>query len=186
MDTNSKLRTITKAHEDTLRSLDWTRDSARLASVGRDGQVKVWDPATGKLIWQVKPEQDAISSVRWSPDGTQLVTTHNGAVVLWDALTGARIRTLDEIEESFQDVDWSPDSTRLATASKASVSVWDVATGHVALRIPSLDAKLTCVRWSPDGRHLAASGGSAPIRIYDATIGYQQNTASAAESSSLD
>jgi len=177
MDTNSKLQTITNAHEDTVRSIDWTRDSARLASAGKDRQVKVWDPATGKLIWQVKPEQDTINSVRWSPDGTQLATAHNHAVVLWDALTGARIRILDEIEESFEDVDWSPDSRRLATASRASVSVWDVATGHVALRIPSLDATLKCVRWSPDGRHLAASGGNGPIRIYDATIGYERNGA---------
>ena len=57
------------------------------------------------------------------------------------------------------------------------MSVWDVATGHVALRIPSPDAQLKCVRWSPDGRHLAASGGNAPIRIYDATTGYEQNGA---------
>jgi WD40 repeat protein len=127
-----------------------------------------------------------INSVRWSPDGTQLATAHRNAVVLWDGLTGARIRTLDEIEESFQEVDWSPDSRRLATASKASVSVWDVATGHVALRIPSVDTQLKCVRWSPDGRHLAAGGGNGPIRIYDATIGYQQNTAPAAESSTPD
>jgi len=177
MDTHSKSATITNAHEDLIRSLDWTCDSARLASGGGDGQIKVWNAATGRLIRQVKPELDGSFSVRWSPDGTQLATTHNGAVLLWDALTGALVKTLDEIEESFAHVDWSPDSRRLATASRASVSVWDVATGHVALRIPSPDAQLKCVRWSPDGRHLAASGGNAPIRIYDATTGYEQNGA---------
>ncbi len=36
------------------------------------------------------------------------------------------------------------------------------------------------------GRRRAVDGGSGPIRIYDATISYEQNTASAAESSRPD
>ncbi len=187
MDTNSQISTIAKTHDiRALSAVDWSCDGTRLATVGSDATVKVWDPATSKLIWEAKRDALVISSARWSPEGTQLATAHNGYVVLWDGLTGAQIKTLNEIEEVFTTVDWSPDSTRLATGSTSSVSVWDVASGHVALRIPSLNTRLTCVRWSPDGRHLAAGGGLGPIRIFDATIGYEQNAASPAESSTPD
>jgi len=185
MDTNSKIATIT-AYEGGARSVGWTCDGTRLATAGWNEIVKVWDPATGELIWQAKTDQDEILSVRWSPDGTQLATVHNGAVVLWDGLTGAQIKTLDEIQEAFLTVDWSPDSRRLATGSKASVSVWDVASGHVALRIPTPNTIIKCVRWNRDGRRLAACGYPEPIRIYDATIGYQRHTASTAGSSTPD
>ncbi len=176
MDTPSKIATIAKPHGQATFCVDWSCDSARLATVGSDATVKVWDPVTGEVIWQAKRDSRTISSVRWSPDGTRLATAHAGALVLWDGLSGAEIKAFDSVEEDFSTVDWSPDSTRLATGSKASVSVWGVASGHVALRIPSRNTAIQRVRWNRDGERLFADHGDS-VRIYEATIGYQQNGA---------
>ena len=65
------------------------------------------------------------------------------------------------------------------------MSVWDVASGQVALRIPSLGRNIDSVRWNHDGTRLAVAE-NVMIRIYDATIGYEQNAAAPAASSRSD
>ncbi len=94
VDRNCKLSTISQAHDRGTVSVDWSCDSVRLATVGADATVKVWDPDTNELVWQAKRDSRAISSVRWNPDGTRLATAHDGVVVLWDGLTGWKSRRL--------------------------------------------------------------------------------------------
>ena len=64
-------------------------DCRRLATGGRDGQVILWDVATGQRLLTLvglKPKPDSLT---FSPDGTRLAATgmngSDGVVKLWDA-----------------------------------------------------------------------------------------------------
>jgi len=67
----------------------YSPDGGRVAAGGFGGEVAIIDTATGELLRE--PVRAHTSSVYWltfSPDGSQLVSSTDGAVVLWDAATG--------------------------------------------------------------------------------------------------
>src|SRR5436190_2034300 len=70
-------------------SLDFSPDGRWLAGVSRDRAVRIWDLAPGPQqfhvvrAWYVDDAKNLLS-VRWSPDGTRLVTgDRHGTVAEW-------------------------------------------------------------------------------------------------------
>jgi len=50
-------------------------DGSRIASVGKDRTLKVWDAVTGRQVWHGGPLPSEGQVVSYSPDGRLLVTT---------------------------------------------------------------------------------------------------------------
>jgi WD40 repeat protein len=81
-------------HLNGVVSLAFSPDGKRLASAGFDARARVWDPANGKWIWQVKGG-DGCRTVAFSPNGESLLIGDTGGeLALW--------RT--EKEEKIQDL----------------------------------------------------------------------------------
>jgi WD40 repeat protein len=65
------------------------RDKVRGARVqGCASEVRLWDVATGKLIWTMEGESDAASSLAFSPNGKMLAFCDQEYVYVIDAMTG--------------------------------------------------------------------------------------------------
>lgn len=141
-------------------------DGTRLAT-SHESQVLIRDARNGEIL-QSLPTPQGMWSVRWSPDGEQLLTTGRaeGGVVLWDVERGIPRLTLSTAASP--QADWSPDGARVAT-SDGAVSVWDAQSGERLLEIDSPD-ELQGAVWSPDGQRLAVIAGSI-AQIRDASSG---------------
>ncbi|MFE3410126.1 WD40 repeat domain-containing protein [Streptomyces mirabilis] len=76
----------------TVRST-WPNPAGRhLATAGYDGQVLLWDPATGRPRHVLEGDGSAMWSVAVSRDGTSLVAvTMDGAAHLWDIGTAVEV-----------------------------------------------------------------------------------------------
>lgn len=72
-------------------------DSAWLATGGRDGSVRVWDP-DGRERAHPTPHRDRVTALAISPDGAWLATSGmDGAIKLWDGSQEVGFRTTEGI-----------------------------------------------------------------------------------------
>src|SRR5262249_12212342 len=69
--------------------------AARVASVSGDGNVKLWDVATGREVVTIHGHGSFVRCVAFHPDGSRLVTASaDGTIKLWDAASGQEVLAL--------------------------------------------------------------------------------------------
>jgi serine/threonine protein kinase len=161
----------------------WSPDGRRLAWVGLDVTVRVWDLAARKWSLTLRGHTAPVLCAAWSPDSKLLATgSDDFTIKLWDTTTGQAIRTLnghvatapERRVQSFlvtagqsssgfipkagvTSVAWSPDGKQLASASThdRTIRLWDPATGTEQLVLSDQQADFPYqVSWSPDGKRL--------------------------------
>jgi serine/threonine protein kinase/WD40 repeat protein len=83
-------------HPGSVPGMCFSPDGTRLATVCKDGWLRAWGAADGKLAWKSGPLASQGQSVSYSEDGRFLATTTWGycSVCLWDAHTGERLLEL--------------------------------------------------------------------------------------------
>jgi WD40 repeat protein len=106
-------------------------DGQRVA-IGTDGRamkgkVRVWDVATGMLLWEFTNAVHPANAVAFSPDGRMLATGgDDGVVRLWETFTGQERLRLPGHRARVWSLAFSPDGLRLASASADSTAlIWD-------------------------------------------------------------
>lgn len=141
-------------------SLSWSPDGAKLASGGAR-EAAIWDAATGKQIASTTGSNRGPDFVRFSPDGSRLLTASvDGTAAVCNAQTGERLLTLPH-GGPVVFARWSPDAQRILTAGfNETVHLWDTATGlpvSEGIKLPTLPFSL---EFSPSGGHFAAASDS--------------------------
>jgi WD40 repeat protein len=164
----TSLRVLT-GHTATVRAVEWSPDSTRLASSGPDG-VRVWHANTGRALLFL-PGHIAFGTARWSPDGARLAAAGDGVVRVWDATSGRKLHHLPVPPGVVWTLEWSPDGSHLASAgSDGAVRIWDTASGRQVHSLQWNGGATWVASWSPNGR-LLATGGADGVRVWDAETG---------------
>jgi WD40 repeat protein/tetratricopeptide (TPR) repeat protein len=128
---------------------------------------------TGKEILTLRGHANAVTSVAWSPEGTQLASgSWDGTVKLWDTATGEPRLTLRGHKWGVWSVAWSPDGRQLASASAdATGKVWNVATEEEPLTLRGHNSRVFSVAFSPDQGRLASASQDRTVKVWDAVTG---------------
>ena len=147
-------------------------DGRRLAAVGSNGQLRLWDAATGRKLWSAVVGGIGFS-VAFSADG-KLVAADAGvrnnaegaSVKIFDAETGLEKRTLSGLVGSVNRMVFSPDDSRIVTADDR-LRVWNAFTDQELLTLPGGDG-MQSLTFTPDGHRLIAADGEY-VHVFDGT-----------------
>jgi WD40 repeat protein len=124
-----------EGHAENLSAVAWSPDGTKLASGSADGEVRIWDAATGDLRWRLPGHQSPVNALAWSPNSARLAsasgqpfgTSRDNTIRIWDMAAGAELLVLAGHSRPVMDVAWSPDGTQLASASQdGSARIWRI------------------------------------------------------------
>ncbi len=172
------LQTI-QAHDSAVTGVTYSPDGTRIATSSADKTAKVWEAATGKLLFALKTDVD-VWDVAFSPDGKRLATSGYTDVTLWDATTGQKLYALagkspgtaTGFDIGVGRIRFSPDGTRLAVANQDGVpKVWELSTRRQVFALTGHKQTCKAIAYSPDGKLLATGSDDGIVKIWDAVTG---------------
>src|SRR5262245_56457221 len=191
-----------------LLSLAFSPDGKLIASAGggsqgadvpAQGEVKLWEVATGKLLHTLPIEKGIVFCVEFSPDGQLLAAASGpgtatrsapGEIRLWNPTTGQLVRKFEGHDCGAYVASFSPDGTRLATGGIATfdeskigpvrgghasgdLKLWDLKTGKELWTRGGHSGTVGALVFAADGKTLASSGGlfDGQVKLWDVAEG---------------
>ncbi|NET47798.1 MAG: hypothetical protein F6K09_03540 [Merismopedia sp. SIO2A8] len=135
-------------------------DGQRLAVGDTNGEIHVWQVASGQKTLGWKAHTGWIWSVVFSPDGKQLASgAEDRTLRVWDSATGELLATLEGHDHRVASMVWHPDGQQLFSGSEdGTAKVWHWQT-QSCVQTVSHKGAIAQVTLSSDGKRLA--GGSA-------------------------
>lgn len=164
--THAPTRTLT-GHTDAVNGISFSPDGTLLASGAADGEVIMWDAASGERLWTLLGHVSPVQYAAFSPDGSLLASgSYDGGVVIWEAKSGVVLHTLQAHARAVNSLSFSPDGALLATGSDfEGVILWDAQTGEPLRELVGHKGTVHSLIFSHDGATLM--GG---IRGYDPAV----------------
>ncbi len=163
------------AHDRDVTFVRFLPDGKTILTASRDGTVRLWEPATGKMLRHFTVET-GLATCDLSPDGRLLAVPGDGSrILLWEVAKGQKVATWKIASDSGVSlVKFSPDGTRLAVSSLLLSRHWseststlrllDAATGKLLHNFGSpYHGYVRELFFSPDGKLLIAADASVTI-----------------------
>jgi WD40 repeat protein len=180
--TGQRLRRLgTEDHEPPRGILNYQRsnlafsaDGTMVASASEQGELSVWDMASGKALLRTTEKSIAIRSLCFSPDGKLLVWGDGDTICWWDLARGRELHRVKSFEAGIRSFAFSPDGETVGSGEyDGTIRLWDVRSGKQRYCTKEEPFMVSAVTFSPDGKDLFAVIGGT-IRHWEAATGTER------------
>ena len=120
-------------HSNSVFALSYSPDETKLASAGRDAQLKYWDTTNYTLTENIVAHMYAINYLSFKEDGKYLVTcSMDKSIKVWDAIDRKLLKVIDKARNaghgtSINKVLWSTYSGDVVSISDdRTISIWQI------------------------------------------------------------
>jgi WD40 repeat protein len=175
---NGQVRNRLTGFADRVVALAFSGDGKLLATGGgaptEDGEVKLFEAATGKLVLALKgSHSDTVFGVAFGPDGKILATCGADKFVkTWEVGTGKFIKAFEGHTHHVLDVGWKADGKLLASAGADNVvKVWDFDKGELARTIVAHSKQVTRLQFVGKKSEFVTCAADQQVRVWNADNG---------------
>jgi WD40 repeat protein len=186
--TGAVLRKLT-GFADRVTALSFSPDGKQLAAgggaAGADGEIKLFEASTGRLLKDIKHgHSDTVLGICFSPDGKLLATCAADQLVKVFEVPGGKLgRTFSGHTHHVLDVSWKADGKLLASAGADKVvKVWDYEKGELlrtlpdpsvkgVKRGPSFQKEVSRLRFLGATAEVVACSGDHSVRVWNVETG---------------
>jgi WD40 repeat protein len=160
-------------HSHILERSALARGETRFATAHRDGEVGLWDLASGLQTAALRGHTHVATDVAWSLDDRRVLSSSlDGTIRIWDAESGRAERILYDHGGPVHALAVSPTGELLASAgADGGVRLWALPRGDQVRVLPTDGEAARALAFAPDGRWLAAAGEGGVIRVFDLPSG---------------
>ena len=175
----SRVMATLQGHTSQIQGLAISPDGARLASLGDDGTIRIWETSTDEELLSIPTgltSTEIQRYIRFSPDSKRLAGPAGDRLIkVWDVPSGKVLLTLAGHTDEITAVAFSPDGKQIVSAGwDATALLWDAETGELERTFAGQEAGISTVAFSPDGAGLyTASDGGGQIIAWDVATGEQ-------------
>lgn len=171
---------LSAGHRGPVNDVAFSPEGNRLATVGDDGTVRLWNTTSGgQLLILSSSTGQPFYSVAFSPAGDRLAAaSFDQTATVWDASTGQELLTLTGHKDWVVGIAFGPaegDSEELiATGSQDGTAIlWNAATGEKLLTLAGHTAAVNRLAFSPQGDRLATASDDSTLILWDTASGQE-------------
>jgi WD40 repeat protein len=132
-------------------------------------ELRFWDAQNGNLLISAAYPYDPsyLQDLRFTPDGTRIVSAHENAILVWDAAT-ATIR--HQIPIAALSLEMSPNGGTFVTTNRFFTRLWDLESLTSINELSSFVERIEDITYTPSGNALV-SASREYLRVWDAHNG---------------
>jgi WD40 repeat protein len=185
-----------EAHTGWVRFVAFSPDGRSIATASYDRSIKIWlypsaplrvqplgewdltkipdfSKKSGICVYTLVGHQQPVSSIAFSPDGRQLVSSSfDKTIKVWDTKNGKCLKTLLGHHNRIWTVAFHPNGRTIASGGDDNhTKIWDLKRGRCINTIVGHTNAILSVKLSPDRNYLASGNEDNTIRIWDVNHG---------------
>ncbi|WMN07017.1 WD40 repeat domain-containing protein [Marivirga arenosa] len=132
--TDWRLKKEIKAHDNSVFTIQYSRDGKLLLSAGRDAHLKIWDAQSDYiLVESIVAHMYAINNISFRSDGKYFSTcSMDKSIKIWDAQSFKLLKVIDKARHaghatSVNKLYWTDYNDQLVSVSDDhTISIWDI------------------------------------------------------------
>ena len=135
--------------------------------------ILIWEESTGKRLKTLRPHDDQILSVCFSPNDKYILSgSADKTVKLWDAASSRCLRTFEGHTGKVRHVCFNDDGEMaLSTSSDKTVRVWEISTGKCLQVLEGHQDQVTSAAFVQGKNRILSTSKDKTLKMWDAKTG---------------